>query len=75
MWELQGAQGFAPAGRSQWLALADALDSALVTVKMGIPDPLWFGPSRRNFDHSAEHVISVLRTARWEVLSAEMAQP
>ena len=75
MWELQGSEGFTPAGRSQWLALADALDSALVTVKMGIPDLLWFGPTRRNFDLSAEHVISALNTARWEVLSAEMAQP
>lgn len=66
-----GHGGFAPAGRSQWLALADALDSALVTLQMGVPDPLWFGPSRQHFDQNAEHVMHLLRTARWEVLAVE----
>ena len=73
--EYQGLAGFTPAGRSQWLALADALDSALITLQVGVPDPLWFGPSRQHFDQNAEHVLSVLRSARWEVLSAEVTEP
>ena len=73
--EYLGHDGFAPAGRSQWLALADALDGVLVTLQMGVPDPLWFGPSRQHFDQNAEHVMHLLRTARWEVLEAEMTVP
>lgn len=74
MLEYLGHEGFAPAGRSQWLALADALDSALVTLQMGVPDPLWFGPSRHHFDQNAEHVVHLLRTARWEVLAAKVTK-
>ena len=62
---------FAPSAHSQWVALADALDVAIVTLHNAIPDPLWFGPSRRAFDFTAEAVMNELRQARWEVLSIE----
>lgn len=64
----------APAGHGRWLALADALDAAVVTLRMGVPDPLWFGPSRYAFDHTAELVIDELRQARWAALAAESGQ-
>ncbi|MEY2698564.1 MAG: hypothetical protein RL720_520 [Actinomycetota bacterium] len=66
--EFPGIGGIAPAGQSQWLALAEALDEAIVTLHTAVPDPLWFGPSRRAFDSTAEEVMNQLRQARWEVL-------
>ena len=71
MIELQGELGFTTAGSSQWLALADALDAAIVTLHTAVPDPLWFGPSRNAFDQSAELVMTELRQARWAVLTVE----
>lgn len=64
--------GYAPARHSQWMALADALDAAVVTLHNAVPDPLWFGPSRQAFDSSADNVEEHLRQARWAVLSTEM---
>ncbi|WP_298120809.1 hypothetical protein [uncultured Aurantimicrobium sp.] len=69
--EFEGYFGFSPAGHSLWLALADALDAAVVTLHTAVPDPLWFGPSRYAFDHNAEQVMADLRQARWAVLTAE----
>ena len=63
--------GFTPARHGQWLALADALDAAVVTLHTAVPDPLWFGPARNAFDHQVEHVMAELRHARWAVLEAE----
>lgn len=58
-------------GRSQWLALADALDAAVVALHTAVPDPLWFGPSRTAFDENVELVMAELRQARWAVLTVE----
>jgi hypothetical protein len=69
--ELQGLSSFVTAGRSQWLALADALDAAVVVLHTAVPDPLWFGPSRTAFDQNAELVMAELRQARWAVLTVE----
>jgi hypothetical protein len=69
--ELQGLSSFGTAGRSQWLALADALDASVVTLHTAVPDPLWFGPSRTAFDQNAELVIAELRQARWAALTME----
>jgi len=69
--EFEGLSGFPPAGHSQWLALADALDAAVVTLHTTVPDPLWYGPSRYAFDHNAEQVMAVLRHARWAILALE----
>lgn len=73
--EFEVLSGNAPARHGQWLALADALDAAFVTLHSAIPDPLWFGPSRRAFDVNADRVISELRQARWAVLSAHNGMP
>lgn len=72
MSDFQAVNGFPLARHSQWLALADALDDAAVTLHAEMPDPLWFGPARSAFDHNVELVITELRHARWSVLSAEM---
>lgn len=69
--ESQHISGSVPARHGQWLALSDALDAAVVTLHTAVPDPLWFGPARRAFDHNAELVMTELRQARWSVLSAE----
>lgn len=69
--ELQGLSSFVTAGRSQWLALADALDAAVVALHTAVPDPLWFGPSRTAFDQNVELVMAELRQARWAVLTVE----
>lgn len=69
--ELQGLSSFVTAGRSQWLALADALDAAVVVLHTAVPDPLWFGPSRTAFDQNVELVMAELRQARWAVLTVE----
>ena len=71
MIESQLISGFVPARHGQWLALADALDAAVVTLHTSMPDPLWFGPARSAFDHNVELVVAELRNARWAVLSAE----
>lgn len=63
--------GYSPARNSQWMALADALDAAVVTLHTAIPDPLWFGPSRQAFDSTAGNVEAQLRHARWAVLSVD----
>jgi hypothetical protein len=73
--EYQALSSFLPARHGQWLALADALDAALITLHTAIPDPLWFGPSRRAFDINAELVMTELRQARWAVLSAQQGIP
>lgn len=65
--------GYEPARHSQWLALADSLDAAAVTLHIAIPDPLWFGPARIAFDHTVERVVAELRQARWAVLAAEQS--
>ncbi len=69
--ELQGLSSFVTAGCSQWLALADALDAAVVALHTAVPDPLWFGPSRTAFDQNVELVMAELRQARWAVLTVE----
>ena len=71
MIESQLISGYMPARHGQWLALADALDAAVVTLHTAVPDPLWFGPARSAFDHNVELVMAELRHARWSVLSAE----
>lgn len=71
MIESQLISGYVPARHGQWLALADALDAAVVTLHTAVPDPLWFGPARSAFDYNVELVMSELRQARWAVLSAE----
>ena len=71
MIESQLISGYMPARHGQWLALADALDAAVVTLHTAVPDPLWFGPARSAFDHNVELVMAELRQARWTVLSAE----
>jgi len=73
--ESQAANGFSPARHGQWLALAEALDAAVVTIHTAIPDPLWFGPARNAFDHHVEHVLAELRLARGAVLDAEAGLP
>ena len=71
MIESQLISGSLPARHGQWLALAEALDAAVVTLHAAVPDPLWFGPARSAFDHNVELVLAELRQARWAVLSAE----
>ena len=71
MIESQLISGSLPALHGQWLALAEALDAAVVTLHAAVPDPLWFGPARSAFDHNVELVMAELRQARWAVLSAE----
>jgi hypothetical protein len=73
--EFQAANGFSPARHGQWLALAEALDAAVVTLHAAIPDPLWFGPARNSFDHHVELVKTELRLARGDVLDAEAGLP
>ena len=53
------------------MALAEALDAAVVTLHASVPDPLWFGPSRQAFDSTAGNVEDHLRHARWAVLSVD----
>jgi hypothetical protein len=69
--EFEGYSGISPAGHSLWLALADALDAAAVTLHCAVPDPLWFGRSRYAFDRNAEQVMAELRQARWAILALE----
>ena len=71
MIESQLISGCVTARHGQWLALADALDAAVVTLHTAVPDPLWFGPARSAFDDNVEQVLTELRHARWAVLSAE----
>jgi hypothetical protein len=73
--ESQAVNGYSPARHGQWLALAEALDAAVVTLHTAIPDPLWFGPARNAFDHHVEHVMTELRLARGAVLDAEAGLP
>jgi hypothetical protein len=73
--EFEVFSGSVPARHSQWLALADALDAALLTLHTAIPDPLWFGPSRRAFDVNTERVMDELRQARWAILDIDQGMP
>jgi hypothetical protein len=73
--ESQAANGFSPARHSQWLALAEALDAAVISLHTAIPDPLWFGPARNAFDHHVERVMAELRLARGAVLDANAGLP
>lgn len=52
----------------QWLALAGALDSAALTLRHAVPDPLWFGPSRHSFDQSAAEISSELNRVQEEIV-------
>jgi hypothetical protein len=68
MTEFSYLAGTPPYAVGQYMALAGAVDSAALTLRQGVPDSLWFGPSRQSYDHTAHEISTELSRVHEDIV-------